>query len=889
MAFNFTLPGLRNRKAAVGKEPVTRAEPQLADDARIRPAGLGSVRLQLLAASVVLPTALALFIFQLMSYHITRVIEHETSIATEQMAARVAAMVDYYAGSVSQLATDPEIAALLKTGTEAALREREKELQYVFPDAIGVRLLPPGLEEVDMQASPPLSYAALSQMRMAEKGRRLPPVEVHLLDTPRQHVNVVRSVADPGGNGVVGHVMLSLSRDVLQGILGDPQRVSGYFELQQAGIEGEPAVVATHGDKRARDGSPGRVLPVTGSRLQVAYWPAVTSLGYLGGVSLWVLGALLVTVALLAFLIVFLFRRLLGALHVDQTTLVTLLKDFFAGKARRDYPSGLTEMRETIEYLIQLAANTRQKEKQSGRAPREQDLEYTSGQAAGPDAPMAADTGKPAAPDYQEGVAADFRSGIRSDNLILEEEPLDAQPEDAEVGIDPSIFRAYDIRGIVDRTLDAGVVEQIGRAIGSEALQCGRNTVVVGRDGRLSGPKLTAALIDGITATGCDVRDIGRVPTPVLYFATHHLDTRSGVVVTGSHNPPDYNGMKIVIDGETLAGEAIQHLRQRIESGNFISGSGSVETIDVVPDYIGRIRADVDVVRPLKVVVDCGNGVAGGLAPQLFRELGCEVTELFCEVDGNFPNHHPDPSKTDNLKDLIDAVRTGGADIGFAFDGDGDRLGVVTADGRIIWPDRVLMLFAADILDRNPGGKIIYDVKCSRHLDAIIREHGGEPVMWKTGHSFIKAKIKESGALLAGEMSGHIFIKERWYGFDDALYAGARLLEILARDERPVTEVFASLPDSVNTPELNVSMREGEPPAFIERLLEKAHFEGARVSTIDGLRADFEDGWGLVRASNTTPVLVLRFEAENNAALMRIMKEFRQVMLQIDPQLSLPF
>lgn len=406
----------------------------------------------------------------------------------------------------------------------------------------------------------------------------------------------------------------------------------------------------------------------------------------------------------------------------------------------------------------------------------------------------------------------------------------------------------------------------------------------------MSGPELSEALIAGIVSTGCDVKDIGCVPTPVLYFATHYLDTQNGVVVTGSHNPPDYNGLKIVIDGETLAGRSIQSLRERIESRNFISADpGSVEVINVVPDYVERIRGDVTLSRSLKVVVDCGNGVAGGVIPQLLNGLGCEVTELYCDVDGTFPNHHPDPSKTENLEDLVNAVAANQADIGLAFDGDGDRLGVVSADGRVIWPDRVLMLYAMDILERNPGGLIIYDVKCTRHLDGIIREHGGEPLMWKTGHSYIKAKIRESGALLAGEMSGHIFINERWYGFDDALYAAARLLEVLGKDDRSSAEVFAGLPDSVNTPELNVVMQEGEPPVFMDKLLESAHFEGVSVSTIDGLRAEYEDGWGLVLASNTTPVLVLRFEADNDAALNRIMADFRRVMLQVNPELSLPF
>jgi phosphomannomutase/phosphoglucomutase len=880
------------RKADTAKQPKPGVEPQPADN--VKPASLGGARRRLLLASVVLPGVLALFIFKLMSHHITRAIDQETTIVTGQIATRAATVVDFYARSATRLAADPEIVALLRGGEDAPLHAREASLRHVFPDAINVRLMPPGLKAVDMAATPPLSYAALSQMRAAEQNGQAPPLEVHLFNTPGQHVSIVRRVTDPAGTGVVGFLMLSLSNDALTGILDDLQQVDGYIELQQVGIKGRPAVVARHGDSSIRDGTPGQVLPVEGSRLQVAYWPAVNSLVYLADISLWVLGASLAITALLVLLVVYQFRRLMQALQVDQVSAVAVVKGLRDGRVPREFPQGLSEMRDTIDYMTQLAINVRVQGKQAATAPREQDTEYEPEPAAfvpaagtGPDTEDVA--GESAEPDYQKGVPADFASGIRSDNLILEEEPPDVTTGDGEVRLDATIFRAYDIRGIVDRTLTTAVVEQIGRAIGSEALQLGRDTIVVGRDGRLSGPKLSEALIAGITATGCQVKDIGCVPSPVLYFATHFLDTQSGVVVTGSHNPPDYNGLKIVIDGETLAGESIQHLRQRIESGNFISGTGSVETIDVVPEYLKRIRTDVSVSRPLRVVVDCGNGAAGGVGPELFRRLGCEVTELFCEVDGNFPNHHPDPGKVENLRELIDAVSDGNADIGFAFDGDGDRLGVVSPDRRIIWPDRILMLFAMDILGRNPGGKIIYDVKCSRHLDSIVREHGGEPVMWKTGHSFIKAKIRESGALLAGEMSGHIFFKERWYGFDDALYAGARLLEILAADERPVAEVFASLPDSVNTPELNVPMKEGEPQLFIGRLLESAHFEGARISTIDGLRADFEDGWGLVRASNTTPVLVLRFEAENNAALARIMSEFRRVLLQVDAGLSLPF
>lgn len=877
----LSLPSFLRRDKSANDQPVSKPMPQLAGD--IKPASVGKVRFQLLLAGVVLLGVLAAFIFQLMSGHILRATEQESKITAQQVALRVAAIADYYGSTAALLAKDPDLAYLLMVGNESALQSREESLRYVFPEAINVQLLAPGITDVDMDASPPLSYAALAQMRAAEAAEDEPPIEVHLFNSPQQHINIAHRVVDPAGSGVVGHLMVSLSADVLQNILDDIRELNGYIELQQDGAKGAPVVISRFGEQSLKRGDADRVVHIEGSRWQVAYWPAVTGLVALAGISMWVLGAFIASAAVLVALIIVLMGRINKALRVDQVSMVTIMKDYRDGRPRRVYPSGLAELHESIEFMVQLAAGSQTGE-QFTPAPREQDA---SDHAAAVDS--GDDKGSPDKGGVDEGVAADFGSAIRSDNLILEEDPLFMEADDEIVDIDPSIFRAYDIRGVVDQSLTTTAVRLIGRAIGSEALQRGRDTVVVGRDGRLSGPSLSEALISGIISTGCNVKDIGVVPTPVLYFATYYLDSQSGVVVTGSHNPPDYNGLKIVIDGETLSGESIQSLHERIKAGKFISGEGSVEEINVIPDYIERIRGDVTVARPLKVVVDCGNGVAGGVIPRLLKGLGCEVTELFCEVDGNFPNHHPDPSKAENMQDLIATVGAEQADIGLAFDGDGDRLGVVTADGRIIWPDRVLMLYAIDILARNPGGQIIYDVKCTRYLDAIIREHGGEPLMWKTGHSFIKAKIRETGALLAGEMSGHIFIKERWYGFDDALYAAARLLEILARDERSSTEVFAALPDSVNTPEINVTMREGEPPVFIEQLLESAHFEGATVSTIDGLRADFEDGWGLVRASNTTPVLVLRFEADNEEALARIMGDFRRVMLQVNMHLSLPF
>jgi len=455
--------------------------------------------------------------------------------------------------------------------------------------------------------------------------------------------------------------------------------------------------------------------------------------------------------------------------------------------------------------------------------------------------------------------------------------------------IDRSIFRAYDIRGVVGKTLTPTVVMLIGQAIGSMARARGLTQICVARDGRLSGPKLSEALIAGLRASGCDVIDIGMVPTPVLYFSTFHLSTGSGVMLTGSHNPPDYNGLKIVLGGETLAEESIQEIFARIVEGNLTHGMGGVQSVNVQDDYLDRIVSDVQTNRRLKVVVDAGNGVAGVIGPRVLEGIGCEVEPLFCEVDGHFPNHHPDPSDPRNLTELKIAVKQLDADLGIAFDGDGDRLGVVTKTGEIIYPDRLLMLFAQDVLSRTPGAAVIYDVKCTGQLSEVIVRGGGSPLMWKTGHSLIKAKMREEDAALAGEMSGHFFFAERWYGFDDGIYAAARLLEILALREATPDQVFDELPKGVSTPELKIEMAEGEHYAFMERFRERAKFPGARVTTIDGIRADYKDGWGLVRCSNTTPCLVLRFDAADKNALERIEAAYREQLLTIDPQLKLPF
>ena len=448
-----------------------------------------------------------------------------------------------------------------------------------------------------------------------------------------------------------------------------------------------------------------------------------------------------------------------------------------------------------------------------------------------------------------------------------------------------SVFKAYDIRGIVGKGIDEAFAEHLGRAFGTQALAAGERAVAVGRDGRLSGPGLVAALVRGLKSTGLDVVDVGAVTTPMLYYvaATRgQHGCHSGIQITGSHNPKDYNGFKMVLAGRAIYGDEIQNLRKLIEAEAYAEGPGRSATMDIVPEYTARIVNDCKLKRRMKIVVDSGNGIPGASAPAILRALGCDVRELYSEVDGDFPNHHPDPSKPENLAELIQVVRNTDAELGFAFDGDGDRLGVVTKDGQIIYPDRQLMLLAADVLKRQPGSTIIFDVKCTQRLAPAIRQAGGEPLMWKTGHSLVKAKMKALGSPLAGEMSGHIFFGERWYGFDDATYTAARMLEILSRSANP-SQVLNALPTSFSTPELNVNCAEGEARELVDKLLLTAKFPGAELSTIDGLRADYPDGFGLIRSSNTTPVLVLRFEGHTAAALKRIESTFMKALRTVKP------
>ncbi len=461
------------------------------------------------------------------------------------------------------------------------------------------------------------------------------------------------------------------------------------------------------------------------------------------------------------------------------------------------------------------------------------------------------------------------------------------------MNVPASIFKAYDIRGIIDETLNPQIAQAIGQAFGSQMRDLGETDIVIGRDGRLSGPVLIEALTEGLLSTGINVIDLGMVATPMVYFATHQTigscQPKSGIMITGSHNPPNYNGFKMVLGGSAIYGDQIQGLRQQIEADDFRQGSGKRSSFNIFPQYLQTIVGDVRLARPMKIAVDCGNGVGGAFAGELFRALGCEVQELFCEVDGHFPNHHPDPAHLENLQDLVRNLATTSNELGLAFDGDADRLGVVTKDGEVIFPDRQMMLFAKDVLRRNPKGQIIYDVKCTRNLAPWIREHGGEPLMWKTGHSLVKAKLKETGAPLAGEMSGHIFFKDRWFGFDDGLYTGARLLEILSQFDNP-SKVLNALPNAICTPELQLPCAEGESFFLLEKIKANPKFPSAQsINTIDGVRVEYADGFGLARPSNTTPIVVLRFEADSEEAIQRIQQEFKAALLAVKPDARLPF
>ncbi len=749
-----------------------------------------------------------------------------------------------------------------------------------------------GEAEVDNRGSNAISYAAVNLIERAEKAPFVGP------EISNAQPNLIFVAQPIEADGMVrGVLFIALDK---QGLLADPLRAMGdtarfgRLRLEQQVTRNEEASdVFSFGE--SGDGSAPIRTPLSVPQWTMVFEPNYAALTPTNQISTLLTAAAVMLGFFLAG-VAFAFSSLSNKMVNDSETLADYLGQLLRGRS----PNLDRYALPIFQQLAVGAANASQRDS------AKEDTAAPAGGSGDPD-DLLADGDEEEPPTKQKAAKAAPKTapGKDKDDLLSDDDSfLEVNvAEDAkenfgievsenvgplEMGLDLSddIFRAYDIRGITTKNLTEDVVYWIGRAFAAEALAHDRDRVAVGRDGRHSSAPLRDALARGLNEGGCDVIDIGEVPTPLLYFATHALDTGTGIMITGSHNPPDYNGLKMMIAGETLAEARIQGLKQRLHDNELTDGEGEIEEMDLNDHYLDRVLESVAVAQACKVVVDCGNGVAGHLAPRLLEELGCEVVPLYCNVDGDFPNHHPDPAEPENLRDLIDVVKDEGADLGLAFDGDGDRLGVVTPSGEIIWPDKLLMLFAQDIVGRNPGADIIYDVKCSRHLNNLISEYGGRPIMWRTGHSHMKAKLKETGALLAGEFSGHICFAERWYGFDDALYSAARLLEIIGSEARSVDEVFAQFPVTYATPELKIETTEKRKFAVIDALAKTADWGEGTVTDIDGVRVDFADGWGLVRASNTSPVLSLRFEADGQSALDRIQDRFAEALSAIDPALS---
>jgi phosphomannomutase/phosphoglucomutase len=762
-----------------------------------------------------------------------------------------------------------------------------------------VRLLLPGVSELDDKSVPKMGYADLDMVRETFTKNQLPAIQGD--NGPDRHLAITRRIMQNGQ--VVGVILASLNHDFISKIVQSAELKDGHLELRQAtlvlGAAGEPS-----GAEQSNDAP----VPVANTGWQLHYQSADNA----SSAGLALIAGIVIFPILLTLLAFFMgYRKLSTLLKHDLGSVIKACKDMMTNKLQDTYPVKLSEINPVMSTLTQFkrVLDTEDSDVTSDNSVTEThnfiddfddfmaatfstSMEVTSAATPATDAVEPLIEQSPEAP--ADNVDVDIPAVAPNKPEVAEKTVPDffeMPVSSKKTAVTDIIFRAYDIRGIVGKTLTKEVVYDIGRALGTQVKEQGCKKIVVGRDGRTTSPALAEALIKGIIATGLNVLDIGMVPTPVLYFVTRHTEGRSGVMVTGSHNPADYNGLKMVINGETLAGEKIQQLKACIDNQAYAADKpGSIEqNSHFSNEYIGLISEDVRIARPMSVVLDCGNGVAGELGPMLLKTLGCEVKELFCDIDGTFPNHHPDPGNPKNLSELIATVKHYKADIGIAFDGDGDRLGVVDSSGNIIWPDRQMMLFAKDVLAGKPGSEIIYDVKCSRHLAAQITKFGGRPTMWKTGHSLMKAKLRETGAKLAGEMSGHIYFNDRWFGFDDALYSAARLIEILSRDTRSSAEIFADFPDSINTPELNVALEEGESAAFMNSLFAAAEFTDGKITDIDGLRVDFPNGWGLVRASNTTPSLVIRFEADSEAAMNSIQGQFRLLIQKIKPGIALPF
>ncbi len=846
--------------------------------------------------SFILFSATFVVMLYIMRWNTLNIINNQSSAiersVADQFASRLSLSIARYTEGIAIIAKDPETRQIILSGNPERIVERQNQLVKLFPNGLSLRLLKEGNLRPSQRTTPHIGFACVDMFNKSRDTKHPPGVEVHVFGTAQQHIDFVHPVLNLAKTEVIGQVQLVVNVNMLNKWLKLSNQID-YVELYQlAGQRQGSLLIGKTGDASLRVSEAPHKYDVPGTQWEIRIWPSASINTEYDRLLTYIL--LFIGVGIFIVIVYLSWRSLSRAITSDIDNLVGLVISTLRGDKKYEYKMEMKEFNDAAKQLNEVLLN------QSHDRERDSDphsVNASSMEMEFDSAAMYASSASMQVEELDEKAMQEIEqqrnNANQKSNQSLKQSIADTAEASMNKVMSPhppaEIFKAYDIRGIVGVSLTAEYAELIGKALGSEASTRSVSSIAFARDGRLSGPELGQALVKGILSTGINVIDVGMVPTPLLYFSAHELTNGSGVMLTGSHNPPDYNGFKMVLAGDTLSEDSIQILRKRIELSDFVTGTGNYSTIPMLEKYINRIVSDVKPQRSLKVVIDCGNGVAGGVAPRLYKAMGCEVIELYCDIDGKFPNHHPDPSQPKNLVDLIEAVKVHKADLGMAFDGDGDRLGVVSSDGNIIWPDRLLMLFAEDVLSRNQSAQIIFDIKCTSNLTKVIWEKGGEPLMWKTGHSLIKSKMKQSGALLAGEMSGHIFFKERWYGFDDGLYSGARLLEILAADVRQPRVVFASLPDSVNTPELQIQMREGAPHAFIEKLLDNADFGEANITMIDGIRVDYADGWGLVRASNTTPCLVLRFEGQTKEAMEKVQAKFKQVLHAVDDTLVLPF
>lgn len=804
-----------------------------------------------------------------------------SSAWSESQAGALRQSLNLLAADSRAMAGDPQLLPTLQSNDPTRIAALEKALTQGHLDGlIDVHLNANGQAVQDTSRPGPLNYAALDMLHRVESGQAVAPEAYKVGTRWLVYSPTALRAAD---NSIQGSLLLVVDLQRLLGNLPPMSADIGQLQLSQQ-FGNSPAQVLL---QRGQASNTAAVeLPSGNPNWKLSFTPGPTVTGQLYSPALLGIAALLALVG--GLLGLYLAQSAMQRrISKDAQSLGQFIQELAGQRTAKAPELSLPSLQALAQALARQPRRKTETPGASAPAAPAAPVQPTPA-AAVASAPTAAAESPLVDPLFQNTDILDIDI-LDEDQDLLGLEPPPAMSTPKAPQLPASIFRAYDIRGVVGDTLTTETAYWVGRAIGSESLARGEPCVSVGRDGRLSGPELVQHLIQGLLDCGCQVTDVGMVPTPVLYYAANVLEGKSGVMLTGSHNPPDYNGFKIVVAGETLANEQIQALRERIQNGDLASGVGSVQQVDILPRYFQQIRDDIALAKPLKVVVDCGNGVAGVIAPQLIEALGCTVIPLYCDVDGTFPNHHPDPGKPENLEDLIAKVKETGADLGLAFDGDGDRVGVVTNEGTIIYPDRLLMLFAKDVVSRNPGADIIFDVKCTRRLISLISGYGGRPVMWKTGHSLIKKKMKETGALLAGEMSGHIFFKERWYGFDDGIYSAARLLEIISLDKRDAERVFSAFPMDISTPEINITVTDEGKFALIEALQARGQWGEANLTTLDGVRVDYPKGWGLVRASNTTPVLVLRFEADSQDELERIKEVFRTQLKAVDPALSLPF